>query len=76
MEIFQTQNNRSEKKILLPLMAFAVLLRNPSSDQRSSMADTEGKKIEKMSNTENSKNPNKNNHRKKNTPQIVFKILN
>lgn len=64
MEIFQKQNNRSEQILLLLLTAFAALPRNPISDQRSSMADSEQKTPQKMPNTENPQNPSKNNQRK------------
>lgn len=64
MEIFQKQNNRSEQILLLLLTAFAALPRNPISDERSSMVDTEEKNPQKMPNTENPKNPNKNNQGK------------
>lgn len=72
MEIFQKQNNRSEEILLLLLTAFAALPRNPISDERSSMADTEEKKPQKMPNTENPKNPNKNNQGKNPPHKSLF----
>lgn len=71
MEIFQKQNNRSEQILLLLLTAFAALPRNPISDQRSSMADSEQKTPQKMPNIENPQNPSKNNQRK-NPPYSLF----
>lgn len=74
MEIVQNQNHRSEQILLLLITAFAVLPRNPISDQRSSMAGTEGKKTQKMPNTESPKNPNKSNQRKKKNPTAFHHI--
>lgn len=55
MQIFQMQNNKGEQILLLLSMVFAVLLRNPDSNQRSSMANTEEKRKQTTKNAQSKK---------------------